>query len=91
MRKQNNDIKNGTLDSNLGADQIPVFIAVHLPVLLKHAVLGTCAHEVEVALAGGEAAADGGSRLAATVTALTDPRQDACCKCVNLLKGSHDY
>lgn len=55
-----------------------MFVAVDLPVLLKHTVLGTCTHEVEVALAGGEAAADGGSRLAATVAALTDPRQDAC-------------
>lgn len=56
--------------SHLRADEIPVFIAVHLAVLLKQAVLGTCAHEVEVALAGGEAAADGGARLAAAVAAL---------------------
>lgn len=64
-------------ESNLGADQIPVLVAVHPPVLLKHAVLGTCTHEVEVALAGGEAAADGGSRLAAAVAALAEPRQRA--------------
>lgn len=60
------------LQSHLSADEIPVFIAVHLPVLLKQAVLGTCTHEVEVALAGGEAAADGGARLAAAVAALTN-------------------
>lgn len=73
------------MDSNLGADQVPVFIAVNLPVLLKHAALCTCAHEVEVALAGGEAAADGGSRLAATVAALTQPKTETR---VNLLAGS---
>lgn len=60
MRKLKNQ-KQMQLHSHLSADEIPVFIAVHLPVLLKHAVLGACTHEVEVTLAGGEAAADGGS------------------------------
>lgn len=75
------------LHSHLSADEISVFIAVHLPVLLKHAVLCACTHEVEVTLAGGEAAADGGSRLAAAVATLTNQDRTR----VNLLPtGSHD-
>lgn len=47
-----------------------MFVAVHLPVLLEHTVLGTSAHEVEVTLAGGNKAAHSGSRLPTTITAL---------------------
>lgn len=45
---------------NLGTNKIPVSEAVHLLVLLEQTVLGSSAHEMEIALAGGEAAADGG-------------------------------
>lgn len=54
----------------LCTDKIAVFVAVHLPVLLEHTVLGTSAHEVEVTLAGGNKAAHSGSRLPTTITAL---------------------
>lgn len=47
-----------------------MFVTVHLSVLLKHAVLDTCTHEVEVALAGCKTATHSGSRLSTMITPL---------------------
>lgn len=58
------------LFSYLVTDEIPVFVTVHLSVLLKHAVLDSCTHEVEVALAGCKTATHGGSRLSTMITPL---------------------
>lgn len=60
------------INSHLCSHQVPVFVAVNLPVLLERAALGTCTHEVEVTLTGGEATAHGGSWLPATITALEE-------------------
>lgn len=60
----------GRLFSYLVADKILVFVTVNLPVLLKHTVLDTRTHEVEIALAGCKAATHSGSRLPTMVTAL---------------------
>ena len=57
---------------NLRTDKIPVFEAVYLPVQLKHTVLGTSTHEVEITLAGGKTAAHSGSRLPTTITPLKE-------------------
>lgn len=59
----------------LCTDKIPVFAAVHLPVQLKHTVLSTSTHEVEITLAGCETAAHSGSRLPTAITALEDEGQ----------------
>ena len=47
-----------------------MLVAVHLLVVLEHAVAGPGAHEVVVALTGGEAAAHRGPCLVAAFTAL---------------------
>jgi hypothetical protein len=47
-----------------------VFLAENFLVVLKDAVAGPGTHEVEVAEAGGQAAANCGSRLQAELTAL---------------------
>ena len=41
----------------LFSDEVPVLVAVHLPVKLEHAVPSSSAHEVEVTLAAGQTAA----------------------------------
>lgn len=51
----------GKLFSCLVTDEIPVFVTVHFSVLLKHTVLDTRTHEVEVALAGSKTATHSGS------------------------------
>lgn len=63
------------LYSHLCTDEIPVLVAVHLPVLLEHAVLGTSTHEVEITLAGRETAADSGPRLPTAIATLTNENQ----------------
>lgn len=74
---QQNIIKSKTevLHPNLCTDEIPVFVAVHLPVLLEHTVLGTSTHEVEITLAGRKTAADSGSRLPTAIATLTNEKQ----------------
>ena len=62
----------------LCTDEILVSEAVHLPVQLKHTLLSTSTHEVEVILAGGETAAHGGSGLPTAVTALQNEGQESC-------------
>lgn len=52
------------------ADEMPVFVAVHLLIILEDTLPGAGTHEVVVALAGREAAADGGARLIAALTPL---------------------
>lgn len=59
-------------------DKIPVTEAVHLPVQLKHTVLGTSTHEVEITLAGGETAAHSGPRLPTAITALQSTGDKSC-------------
>ncbi len=54
----------------LCTNKLSVFVAVHLPVLLKHTVLGTSTHEVIIALAGCKTAAHSGSGLPTMITAL---------------------
>lgn len=51
-----------------------MLVAVDLPVLLEHAVLGSSTHEVEITLAGGQTAAHSGSRLPTTITTLQNER-----------------
>lgn len=51
----------GAVNQYLCTDKIPVFVAVDLPVLLKHAALGTSTHEVVITLAGCETASHSGS------------------------------
>lgn len=53
------------------SDEIRVLVAVDLPVPLEHTVVGSRTHEVEVTLAGGEAAAHCGPRQPAAVATLT--------------------
>lgn len=60
----------GKLLSYLVTDKILVFVTVNFSVLLKHTVLDTCTHEVEIALAGCKAATHSGSWLPTMVTAL---------------------
>lgn len=55
---------------HLAIQQVCVFLAEHLLVILEDAVAGPGAHEVEVAEAGGEAAAHRSTRLQAELTAL---------------------
>lgn len=54
----------------LCTDKIPVIEAVHLPVQLKHTVLGTSAHEVKITLAGGKTAAHSRPGLSTTIAPL---------------------
>lgn len=56
--------------AHLAIQQVCVFLAEHLLVILEDAVAGPGAHEVEVAEAGGEAAAHRSTRLQAELTAL---------------------
>lgn len=56
--------------THLAIQQVCVFLAEDFLVVLEDAVAGPGAHEVEVAEAGGKAAAHRGSRLQAELTAL---------------------
>lgn len=56
--------------THLAIQQVCVFLAENFLVVLEDAIAGPCAHEVEVAEAGGKAAAHRGSRLQAELTAL---------------------
>lgn len=61
--------------SHLAFDQIPVSLAIDFFIVQKDAVLGSGAHEVVVAGAGGEAATHRGPRLLAELTPLTIQKQ----------------
>lgn len=54
------------------ADEMPVFVAVNLFVILEHTVTGAGTHEVVVALTGCQAAAHCGTCLVATFTSLME-------------------
>lgn len=56
--------------AHLAIQQVCVLLAEHFLVILEDAVAGPGAHEVEVAEAGGKAAAHCGTRLQAEFTAL---------------------
>jgi len=56
--------------AHLAIQQVCVLLAEHFLVILEDAVAGPGAHEVEVAEAGGKAAAHRGTRLQAEFTAL---------------------
>lgn len=56
--------------AHLAIQQVCVFLAENFLVILEDAVAGPGTHEVEVAEAGGKAAAHRGSRLQAELTAL---------------------
>lgn len=51
-------------------DEMPVFVAVHLLIILEDTLPGARTHEVVVALTGCQAAAYGGARLIAALTPL---------------------
>ena len=54
----------------LATDEVSVFVAVDLLVVLEHTVTGASAHEVVVALTRREAAAHGGTCLIAALASL---------------------
>lgn len=54
-------LADGKIVLYLVTDKIPVFVTVNLSVLLKHTVLDTGTHEVEIALAGCKTATHSGS------------------------------
>lgn len=56
--------------AHLAIQQVCVFLAEHLLVILEDAVAGPGTHKVEVAEAGGETAAHRSTRLQAELTAL---------------------
>lgn len=56
--------------THLAIEQVCVFLAENFLVILEDAIAGPGAHEMEVAEAGGQAAAHCGSRLQAEFTAL---------------------
>lgn len=57
-------------------DQMSMFVAVDLLIILEHAMTGAGTHEVIVALTGCQAAAHCGTRLVAAFTSLREIKDD---------------
>lgn len=55
---------------DLAADEMSVFVAVDLLIILEHTVTGAGTHEVIIALTGCQAAAHSGTSLVAALAAL---------------------
>lgn len=59
----------------LSADEMPMLVAVDLLIVLEYTLAGAGTHEVVVALAGSQAAADRGTRLVAALASLLGVRR----------------
>lgn len=55
---------------DLAADEMSVFVAVHLFIILEHTVTGASTHEVIIALTRCQAASHSGASLVAALAAL---------------------